>query len=201
MHNPLDNMKLRSNNSHDAYLREVSETHNAFHHNLRIHYVKDKTTHKNKIVRSGHDGWDLLADEGTPVYSIAEGKVVLTNYDSKATVGYGTRVEIEFDHKGQKCTALYGHLNDIYVAKGVRVDEGQIIGVTGHTGNASNLPRDQWHLHFEIRTKDGDGHHGAIDPVRVLGGKILICRPQTPSALTPPPPFCPTMKTGQPNRS
>jgi len=64
--------------------------------------------------------------------------------------------------------AFYAHLSLIYVQAGKAVLEGEVIALTGNSGNATNVPP---HLHFEIRTKPraAKGLTGRIDPGEVLG--------------------------------
>lgn len=93
-----------------------------------------------------HRGIDLLAEIGTPVFSVRSGKVIAASSNN----GMGKYVVIR--HKGNLVT-IYGHLNQIYVIKGSRVRQGSIIGSVGKTGNAK-FNGIQPHLHFEVR-KDG----------------------------------------------
>ena len=166
MHNPLRVMKLRSNLSTDAFSRETSETHNAFGKGIRI----DTKTHSPR----NHWGWDLSAIDNTPVYAVASGIVTSTRRDPSAE-NYGNQIELQFRWNGIQYTAFYAHLSVIYVAVMSNVGEGQVIGTTGHTGNAHNLPPNQRHLHFEIRTKHGHGKNGSVDPATLLGGTLLAC--------------------------
>ena len=190
MRNPLNEMKIRSNMSHNQLMRERSEIHNIYGHHARVN--KDGTSRP-------HYGWDLLAEEGTPVFAITGGTVVRAWRDHSKK-NYGSQIEIEFSHDGKTYHAFYGHLNDIYVQLFDQVPEGKVLGVTGHTGNAHNLSKSQYHLHFEIRTPTGDGSHGAIDPAKLLGGDMLIChaKAEPPSLFEPNkgPQFCPDVRTG-----
>jgi murein DD-endopeptidase MepM/ murein hydrolase activator NlpD len=171
MHYPLDVMKIRSKSVLTVLEREKNEMHNVFGSKIRV----DSTTHKLK----DHTGWDLIAPEKTPIYAVMSGTVV-TAWRDKSTGprSYGYQVEIEFIMNGTKYRAFYGHLHDFNVQVLQEVSEGQVIGSTGHTGNAHNLPKDQWHLHFELREVHGHGHHlnhNSVDPAILLGGKILTC--------------------------
>ncbi len=56
---------------------------------------------------------------------------------------------------------LYGHLSQPLVAAGQRVTEGERIGLSGATGNATGP-----HLHFEVRT--GPDYGSDIDPVAYM---------------------------------
>lgn len=89
--------------------------------------------------RSPHTGVDIPAPEGTPVLSIAQGRVVL----SKEMFFSGKSLIV--DHGG--CLfSMYFHMSDYAVVKGDTVKKGQIIGYVGHTGRATGP-----HLHFGIR--------------------------------------------------
>jgi murein DD-endopeptidase MepM/ murein hydrolase activator NlpD len=71
--------------------------------------------------------------------------------------GYGLVVWI--DHPRNLMT-VYAHLSTIQVEEGQRVDGGEVIALSGHSGNASGP-----HLHFEVWRRGRE-----IDPVPFLGG-------------------------------
>jgi len=110
-------------------------------------------------VRGGsnpHGGWDFVAPIGTPIYSIADGEVEYTRYNSQPPCGgkdggYGNCISISFKLDGSDYYAFYAHLDSIDVEPGKPVKKGDKIGTTGIAGNASSLPVDERHLHFEIR--------------------------------------------------
>jgi murein DD-endopeptidase MepM/ murein hydrolase activator NlpD len=87
-----------------------------------------------------HQGIDLAAPLGTPIYAAKDGVVL---YADNVVRGYGNMVVIS--HDGDLLTA-YGHTSVLLVRKGDRVRRGQIIARVGQTGHAT-AP----HLHFEIR--------------------------------------------------
>ena len=68
---------------------------------------------------------------------------------------------------GTQLWAFYAHLSLAFCKGGEAVGESQVIGLTGNSGNASNVPP---HLHFEIRTQPR-AHRGLVD--RVDPGKVL----------------------------
>ena len=95
-----------------------------------------------------HDGVDIIASVGTPVY--ATGKGVIEFIGIKG--GYGLCVEL---NHGFGYTTLYGHLSSIDVQLGQRVTRGTVIARTGNTGLSSGP-----HLHYEV------SHDGIkLDPI------------------------------------
>ena len=88
-----------------------------------------------------HNGIDLAASEGTPVYAIKDGAAaVCIENDSE----FGNYVILSHDQG--KMTSVYAHLSEIRVERYQYVKKGDIIGYVGHTGKATGP-----HLHFEIR--------------------------------------------------
>lgn len=87
-----------------------------------------------------HDGIDIGAKEGAPVYAAASGEVV---YSDQRLSGYGKLIIIR--HNGDMFTA-YAHNQRNLVRKGMKVNAGDMIARVGRTGRASGP-----HLHFEVR--------------------------------------------------
>lgn len=85
-----------------------------------------------------HEGIDLAAPKGTPIFAAADGRVIHAGWLG----GYGYAVEI--DH-GFGYTTLYGHASKVLVKVGQHVDRGDIIAEVGSTG-LSTAP----HLHYEV---------------------------------------------------
>jgi len=114
-----------------------------------------------------HQGWDLLAYPGTPCYAISDGEVVRTYIDGD----YGNYIILKFEHRGQTRFAVYAHLSIVVARNRERVAAGELIGLTGTTGNAHGLKGDDQHLHFEIRTIEHPGHklNGRLDPKDIYG--------------------------------
>ncbi|MFQ5537004.1 MAG: M23 family metallopeptidase [Gemmatimonadota bacterium] len=86
-----------------------------------------------------HEGVDIAADKGTPIFATAKGRVVRAGW----VVGYGLTVEI--DH-GFGYTTLYGHTSKLLVKRGQRVKRGDVIARVGNTGIATST-----HVHYEVR--------------------------------------------------
>lgn len=90
-----------------------------------------------------HAGVDIGAAEGTPVYSISDGKVVFAEYGWNG--GYGNKIVVQHYINGQNYTSLYGHLSGINVNVGDIVTKDSVIGFVGNTGNSYGS-----HLHLNL---------------------------------------------------
>lgn len=90
-----------------------------------------------------HAGVDIGAAEGTPVYSISDGKVVYAEYGWNG--GYGNKIVVQHYINGQNYTSLYGHLSAINVNVGDIVSKDSVIGFVGNTGNSYGA-----HLHLNL---------------------------------------------------
>ena len=90
-----------------------------------------------------HDGIDILAPVGTPVYAAKSG----TAFRLNVPTGYGKYVMIYHPDRAQ---TIYAHLMDWNVRSTQRVYRGELIGFVGKSGNAADISI-QPHLHFEIR--------------------------------------------------
>ena len=97
--------------------------------------------------RSGgrkHKGIDILAPQGTVVRATAAGTIV-----GLYLAGKGGIAVYELDATG-KYLYYYAHLNGYAsdLKRGMKIEQGQLIGYVGSTGNADNGPP---HLHFQIQ--------------------------------------------------
>jgi len=88
----------------------------------------------------GHDGIDIRAPRGTPVYAAEAGRVI---HAGGGLGDYGRVVILK--HVGRYST-VYAHHASLRVSKGEFVEKGDLIGKVGTSGNASGP-----HLHFEVR--------------------------------------------------
>lgn len=102
---------------------------------------------------SYHQGIDIGAGMGEPIYAALPGKVELAGPNG----GYGNCVII--DHGGGLKT-LYGHMSAIGTSEGASVAQGQVIGLVGSTGNSTGP-----HLHFSV-IMGGE----QIDPLKLFPG-------------------------------
>lgn len=96
-----------------------------------------------------HQGVDLLAPGGTPLYAAAAGVVRVS---SESYYGYGVAVVIDHVINGQQVKTTYGHMTygSRQVVAGQRVEAGQRIGAVGSTGRSTAN-----HLHFEVHINGG----------------------------------------------
>jgi len=87
-----------------------------------------------------HEGMDLVAPAGTPVYAAADGVVVGAAPNGR----YGNWIRIEH---GGKLATVYGHLMAFApgIEPGESVVRGELIGFVGSTGRSTGA-----HLHFEV---------------------------------------------------
>ncbi len=89
-----------------------------------------------------HEGIDIGAAEGTPIWAAEDGTVVLQQSEAESG-GYGNYTCV--DHGGGLSTC-YAHQSAFNVSIGDSVQQGQVIGLVGNTGNSFGA-----HLHFEVR--------------------------------------------------
>ena len=99
-----------------------------------------------------HYGLDFAQKEGAPVKAMINGTVTLAETDLYYTGG-----TLIFDH-GHGISTLYMHLNEIFVKKGQKVKQGEVIGTVGATGRATGAHLDVRLNWFGVR----------LDPATVL---------------------------------
>jgi septal ring factor EnvC (AmiA/AmiB activator) len=87
-----------------------------------------------------NNGMDIAAPIGSPVRSVAKGRVDYTSED------YGAYGQMIIVNHGDSYYTLYGHLSGISVSVGQEVTAGQVIAHSGDTGSLKGPI-----LHFEIR--------------------------------------------------
>lgn len=90
-----------------------------------------------------HDGIDMAAPIGTPVFAAAAGTVI---YAGDQVRGYGNMIVIKHS---EDLATVYAHNSVLLAHAGDRVSVGQEIARVGDTGR-STAP----HLHFEVRRKE-----------------------------------------------
>ena len=107
-----------------------------------------------------HKGIDFAAPKGTPVYAGGNGVIEMAGRNG----GYGNYIRIR--HNNEYKTA-YAHFSGFKkgISKGVRVNQGEVIGYVGSTGRSTGP-----HLHYEIIYQNKQ-----INPLKLKlpSGKIL----------------------------
>lgn len=107
----------------------------------------------------GHNGIDLRAITGTPVFAPHDGVVKERRSDAD---GYGNYLKIENDIEG----SILAHLQEWKVNVNKHVQEGDLIALSNNTG-ASTAPHLHWGYYRFPRDKN-NGYGGTIDPVKYL---------------------------------
>jgi murein DD-endopeptidase MepM/ murein hydrolase activator NlpD len=104
-----------------------------------------------------HSGMDFRGPTGLAVKASAAGTVI----HASVSGGYGNMIEIQH---ANGWTSRYGHLSQIRVEVGDKIEAGQTIGAVGSTGRSTGP-----HLHFEVR-RDDQAHDPA--PFLRTGRKV-----------------------------
>ncbi len=99
-----------------------------------------------------HYGLDFAQKEGSEIKAMIDGIVTLVEIDLYYTGG-----TVIFDH-GHGISTLYMHMKDIFVQKGQKIKQGDVIGTVGSTGRATGAHLDVRLNWFDIR----------LDPMSVL---------------------------------
>jgi hypothetical protein len=115
-----------------------------------------------------HNAIDYAVDRGTPVYAIADGKVIQATtslqtelpYNGKGTwagraKNWGTGGNMVTIEHAQGYKSEYMHLSEVLVKKGDTVKKGDLIGKSGNTGMSTGA-----HLHLAVKDKA----NSPIDP-------------------------------------
>ena len=109
------------------------------------------------IGSTNHKGIDIGGvGYTTEIFAAKAGTVIVSQYSR----GYGNYVVVSH---GSGNTTLYAHMSSRKVSVGQYVNQGDVLGITGSTGNSTGP-----HLHFEI-TENGT----RINPLKYLTGYVL----------------------------
>lgn len=97
----------------------------------------------------GHRGTDFAVPSNTPVLAADEGTVIYSEWSDSG--GWGVVIDHAYDR------TAYFHNNQLFVYPGQHVSRGQLIALSGSTGNSTGP-----HLHFEVRDLLTPWH--SVDP-------------------------------------
>lgn len=92
--------------------------------------------------RDYHEGLDLAASTGTPIYAAASGEVIYAAYSS--TYGYVAKILHD-----DGLISVYAHCSKLHVSLGDMVYQGEEIALVGSTGYSFG-----YHCHFEVISDD-----------------------------------------------
>lgn len=129
-------------------------------------------------LKNGHNGIDLVANDGDLIIAAHDGIVTFAGEDGSAGLGVVIRTNEQFlDINGRPSfwKSIYWHLQtgSICVHASQQVRRGEIIGRADNTGFSTGS-----HLHFSIKpvqqgeadwkwdnVEQGNGYNGAVDPM------------------------------------
>ncbi|HYR13679.1 MAG TPA: M23 family metallopeptidase [Mycobacterium sp.] len=97
----------------------------------------------------GHRGTDYAVPSNTPVVAADDGTVIYSEWSDSG--GWGVVMDHAYDR------TAYFHNNQLFVYPGQHVSRGQLIALSGSTGNSTGP-----HVHFEVRDLMTPWH--SIDP-------------------------------------
>lgn len=106
-----------------------------------------------------HNGLDIAAPNGTPLYAMSKGTVIKAGFFPTS----GNKVEIRY---WDGTVSKYLHMSRIDVRKGQTVMPGDIVGAVGNTGRSFGA-----HLHIEIHPTGGNN---PVNPLPWLKAKGIF---------------------------
>jgi len=145
--NEFLDLQIIETSKEDSILRQLVENEDKYNLN---NITKDKEYYlltttitgiisQNYSIPDNHLAIDISVDEGTPVKSISNGTVLLSEWTTQT--GY----VLIIDH-GNDLTSIYKHNSLLLKSQGDFVKQGEIIAMSGNTGLLTSGP----HLHFEL---------------------------------------------------
>lgn len=117
-----------------------------------------------------HKGIDISCPVGTQVIASEAGTVVKAEWQDPSNHGKGYGLEVVIQHVNGYYTR-YAHLSSLKVSVGDTVTKGQVIALSGNSGNVTGA-----HLHFEVR-QGVDSSAGAVDPSLFFDGSYDLKGP------------------------
>jgi len=110
----------------------------------------------NGVPKNTHNGIDIAADEGDPVFATTDGYIRIAGNNFYYNGNF-----VLLDH-GQGLTSVYLHMSKLNVKTGDFVKKGDKIGEVGSTGRSTSA-----HLHWGVQW-----YGKRIDPMSLLGIKF-----------------------------
>ncbi len=112
----------------------------------KLNYVTCAFGVKGDWIAGYHTGIDYRASVGTPIHATRGGRVIHAGEGGRYGSAYGKYVVLQSFYKGKPRQHLYAHLSEVHVKVGKWVRVGQVVGLSGETGNVRGA-----HLHYEER--------------------------------------------------
>lgn len=114
----------------------------------------------------GHEGLDIRAPEGSPIYAIDTGRVqtIYNNPLPKAKGGHNYGIHIWIGHNSS-FSSIYAHLSAVLCKSGDVVEPGTKIGLAGNSGNSRGA-----HLHLTLKHRNK-----IVDPTPHFANARMPC--------------------------
>lgn len=110
-----------------------------------------------------HHGVEFVNPIGTEILAVGSGTIVAAGEDKTEVYGartdfYGRAIILKLDQtfRDEPVYVLYGHLSQIMVEEGQKVEAGEVIGLVGMAGIAEGP-----HVHIEVRYRKNEYNHTA----------------------------------------
>ena len=108
-----------------------------------------------------HNGIDIAAPAGQPIYAAYDGEVIYTDQSDQSFGNWvAIRHNLSADGKSQGLITVYGHMRTFKVAPGQNIKQGDLVGYEGNTGNTTKKlygPERGYHIHFGVYDAEGFG--------------------------------------------
>lgn len=112
-------------------------------------WVQPVTGTKSQDFHGGHNGTDIAAPIGTPIYAATSGTIEVAGLNNDPG-GYGNYIQQRADNGA---VIQYGHVSEVHVSAGEYVYAGDVIGAVGNAGQSTGP-----HLHLRIDGVDPEAY-------------------------------------------
>lgn len=137
---------------------------NSYQRPLVNNYSDNRSWSPTESTARKHEGVDIVAAKGTPVYSVNDGEII--NFGWNEYGGYRVTVRMN-----SSTVFYYAHLSKYApgIGKGSKVTKGQLLGYVGSTGYGPEGTEGKFepHLHFGIYKTDSAAWY-TVDPFHYL---------------------------------
>jgi len=128
--------------------RDVLPKGTAFYRPTVGGYITSEWGPRDLLGKNWHEGIDVGASVGTPIYAVANGMVAsIVRYDCG-----GNMVIVHHNINNKYYTSVYAHLSSVSVSKGQDVDRNTIIGYSGGAAGGYDKCTTGPHLHLTVAT-------------------------------------------------